>query len=65
MKLVKSTYNKVITGVCGGIGKFFRIDPTIVRVLFAVAAVFTGIFPLSILYIILSFIIPNDDFEEF
>lgn len=48
-----------ITGVCGGIAKFFSLDPTIVRVVFAVLALCgsTGI----ILYIVLSLIIPEDD----
>ncbi|MDW8800235.1 PspC domain-containing protein [Clostridium sp. A1-XYC3] len=39
-KLYKSSSNKMISGVCGGIAEFFDIDPTIVRlawVLFALA----------------------------
>jgi len=29
--LVRSKYDRVISGVCGGIGEYFNIDPTIVR----------------------------------
>lgn len=32
-KLYKSKTNKVLCGVCGGIGEFFNIDPTIIRLL--------------------------------
>lgn len=48
-----------ITGVCGGIAKFFSLDPTVIRVVFAILALCgsTGI----ILYIVLSLIIPEDD----
>ena len=31
-KLFRSSTNKVIAGVCGGIGEYFDIDPTIVRI---------------------------------
>lgn len=30
-KLYRSDVNKVIGGICGGIGEYFDIDPTIVR----------------------------------
>lgn len=30
-KLYKSNQNKMICGVCGGIGEYFGIDPTIIR----------------------------------
>lgn len=47
-----------IMGVCGGIAKFFGIDPTIVRVAFVVMAIWSvGI----ILYIACAVIIPEDD----
>lgn len=32
-RLYKSTTNRVLCGVCGGIGEYFNIDPTIVRLL--------------------------------
>ena len=33
-KLYKSDTNRMICGVCGGVGEYFNIDPTIVRLLF-------------------------------
>ena len=32
-RLYKSTTNRVLCGVCGGIGEYFNIDPTIIRLL--------------------------------
>ena len=59
MKLVKSRTNKMLTGVCGGIGELLGIDPTIIRLIWAALSLAggTGI----ILYIIAAVIIPEDD----
>ena len=32
-RLYKSTTNKVLCGVCGGIGEYLDVDPTIIRLL--------------------------------
>ena len=59
MKLVKSRTNKMLTGVCGGIGELLGIDPTIIRLIWTALSLAggTGI----ILYIIAAVIIPEDD----
>ncbi len=62
-KLYKSSTDKKLCGVCAGIANFFNIDPTIIRVLYAVAAIFTTGFPFTLLYIILAFILPEDNGE--
>ncbi len=41
-RLERSTTNKVIAGVCGGIAEYLQVDPTLVRVFFVVAAVMTA-----------------------
>ena len=33
-KLTKSQKNRMIAGVCGGLAEYFKIDPTIVRLIF-------------------------------
>jgi len=58
-RLTRSTRDKVIFGVAGGMADYFGIDPTIVRVLWVVAAVFGGFGVL--LYLILGVVIPRDD----
>ena len=35
-RLYKSRRNRTICGVCGGIGEYFDIDPTIIRILWIV-----------------------------
>lgn len=59
IKLVKSRTNKMLTGVCGGIGELLGIDPTIIRLIWAALSLAggTGI----ILYIIAAVIIPEDN----
>jgi phage shock protein C len=49
-----------LAGVCSGLGEYFDLDPTFVRVLYAVITLFTGIVPGLVLYVILAIIIPTD-----
>lgn len=32
-RLYKSSTNRVLCGVCGGLGEYFNIDPTIIRLI--------------------------------
>jgi phage shock protein C len=57
-KLYRSSKDKVLSGVCGGIGEFFDIDPTIIRILF-ILFVFAGGGSI-LLYLISLIIIPLD-----
>ena len=57
MKKLTLSNNKMIGGVCGGLAEYFDVDPTL-RVLYAVATVFTA-FSGLILYLILWMIIPK------
>ena len=41
-RLERSTTNRVMAGVCGGIGEYLQIDPTLVRVFFVIAGVLTA-----------------------
>lgn len=59
-RLYRSDCDKKIAGVCGGIGALFNIDPVIVRLLFILIALITGIFPMIITYIIAWIIIPTE-----
>ena len=66
-KLVRSS-NKVLAGVCGGIAEYMNVDPTVVRVIYAVLTIFSAAFPGLLLYIILLLLIPekgpNDNIED-
>lgn len=59
-KLYRSTNDRKISGVCGGIAEYLDIDVTIIRVLWVIGTIvsfFTGFF----IYIACVFIIPEDD----
>lgn len=59
-KLYRSDCNKMICGVCGGIGEFFDIDPTIVRLAWAILACSgMGI----LVYIVAAIVMPREDYN--
>jgi len=57
-KLYRSTSNRKICGVCGGFAEYFGIDPTIIRLIWAVLALCYGAGILA--YFLAALIIPND-----
>ena len=57
--LRRSRSNRVIAGVCGGLGEFFGISATWFRVGFLIALIPGGI-PGILLYLLLRLIIPKD-----
>lgn len=56
-RLYRSTDNKVIAGVCGGLAEYFKIDPVIVRII-AVILLLPGWLPGFIPYVIMWIIVP-------
>lgn len=60
-RLYKSRNNKMICGVCAGIADYFNIDPSIVRVPWAVLALAAGTGVLA--YIACAIILPEGDTE--
>ena len=55
-KLYRSTTNKTIAGVCGGLAEYLNVDPTIIRVIWALIALSgAGL----IAYLICALIIPE------
>lgn len=57
-RLVRTLDNRMICGVCGGIGRYFNIDPTLIRLIWVIAAVFGG--SGLLVYIIAAIIIPEE-----
>jgi phage shock protein C len=56
-RLYRSQQNRILLGVCGGLGEYFKIDPVIVRVI-AVLLLIPGVFPAVIAYFVLALIVP-------
>ena len=60
-RLYRSTRDKMIAGVCGGIAEYFDVDPTIVR-LIAVVLIFgwgSGL----LAYLIAAIIVPKNPYQ--
>lgn len=57
-KLTKS-YDKKIAGVCGGIAEYFDVDPTIVRIAYALFTFVSGILLGTLVYIICMLVMPE------
>lgn len=58
--LYRSKTNKVFAGVIGGLGEYFDIDPSLLRLVWLIFVLFTGFFPGLLVYIISAFIIPKE-----
>ena len=56
-RLVRSSMDKKLAGVCGGLARYFDIDATLVRVVFVLLALFSG--GGVLLYIILWLVMPE------
>lgn len=59
-KLYRSRKNKILAGVFGGLGEYFDIDPTLLRLVWIFITVFTGFLPGIIGYILAAVIIPQE-----
>ena len=57
-KLYRSNTDKKMAGVCGGVAKFFGIDATIIRLIWALAILFVG--SGLLLYIVCALVIPEE-----
>ena len=58
-RLYLSKHDRKIFGVCGGIAEFMKIDPTVVRILFILAA-FASVGFMLLLYVIMAFVVPRE-----
>lgn len=55
-RFLRSNSNRVIGGVCGGIGEYFTLDPVLIRVIFVLTAIFGAGF---IVYLVLWIMMPE------
>ncbi len=49
----------MIAGVCGGLGEYLNVDPTLVRLIFVALVLFTGVAPGILAYIIWWIVVPK------
>ena len=60
-RLTRSTKQKMIAGVCGGLAEYFVLDATLVRVAYVFLSIISAAFPGILAYIILMFVMPPSD----
>ncbi len=60
-KLYRSQKQKMLGGVCGGLGEYLDVDVTPIRLLFIALTIFTALFPMVIFYIIAWIIVPVEE----
>ncbi len=58
-KLYRSSKDRKIAGICGGLGEYFSVDPTLIRLAFVFIALITAIIPMIVAYVIGWIIIPQ------
>ncbi|MUT68644.1 PspC domain-containing protein [Paenibacillus sp. NEAU-GSW1] len=63
-KLFRSTTDSKITGLCGGVGEWLGIDPTVIRLLVAIAALFS-FGSVLLIYFAASIFVPKSPFSDF
>ena len=59
-RLYRSTTDRVFSGLCGGLAEDFDLAPGLVRLVWVVLDVFTGIVPLLLVYIVMALIVPEE-----
>lgn len=56
--LTRSTTDRMIAGVCAGLGEYLNIDPTVVRLLFVLGFFLSG--PgIIVAYLIMAIVVPE------
>ena len=59
-KLFRSRAHRSIAGVCSGFAQYLDLDITLVRIIWALVVVFSGIFPGVLVYVLAWIIVPEE-----
>lgn len=63
-RLYRSRTDRMVAGICGGMGEVYGVDPTLIRLGLVFLGLATGIVPLLVAYIIGAIIIPLGPLPE-
>jgi len=58
-RLQRSSKDRIIAGVCGGIAEWLDWDPTIVRLTYVLVSILSAAFPGILVYLILWLVTPQ------
>lgn len=59
-QLFRSRDNRLVAGVCAGLGEFLGIDPTVMRLIFVIAGLLGYVGPLLLAYLVLFIVVPEE-----
>ncbi len=59
-RLYRSESDRKIAGVLGGLSDYLGVDPSLVRIAYAVLTILTGFVPGIFLYLLMAFIVPAE-----
>lgn len=59
-RLYRSTKDKKLAGICGGLGEYLNADSNMIRLAFVLLLLVTGFFPFGLTYIVAWIILPED-----
>jgi len=59
-RLYRSTKDKKLAGICGGLGEYMNADSNMIRLVFILLLLITGFFPFGLTYIVAWIILPED-----
>ena len=62
-RLYRSRQDRMIAGVCGGLGEYLNVDPTIIRLLFVVLG-FASVGTWLLIYFVMAIIIPERPLDD-
>jgi phage shock protein C len=57
-KLYRSSTDRVFSGLCGGLGDYLDVDSTIIRLIWLMIVIFTGLFPGALVYLLAVLVVP-------
>lgn len=66
MKKLYLGRDKKLCGLCAGVGNYFNLDPTFIRIGITFLTLITAFFPMLVIYLVMSLVIPQapDDYVE-
>jgi phage shock protein PspC (stress-responsive transcriptional regulator) len=59
--LHRTTHDRILGGVCGGIARWLGWSPTGVRILYVLISILSAAFPGMLVYLILWIVMPRDE----
>ena len=63
-KLTRSTDDRMLAGVAGGLAAYLNLDPALIRILFVIIALLGGGFTGVLIYIVLWIVMPEGDAQK-